>query len=308
LKFATLQTVVKSVAKANTNTAYLNLGFDSLKLATVKLMDPLKRCMVTPDNLRTCLIEEARSTQDEELSKLLEYHLEKVELNNSLPFNAMLLVAHGTTSLFQSINTDGLTFSSLPYEVKGLKMITHQQKSALPRPQRAESSYFSEAEIQDWSTECLKERGLKQLRFHKNSSQHDWQCFINENDSKYVSMFGDSEHSVGRQPFLWNMIADTVSSSSISWLRLLNSLSKVADYTRAVHFEVTKFNSVKRSLVPSTFNRLRGNASPLKAGANTWPMWKYSLVRLCAHVRLAWTSSEHCRKNVPVASKNNSLL
>jgi hypothetical protein len=114
----------------NTNTAYINLGFDSLKLATVKLMDPLERCMVTPDTSRTCLIEEIRSRNGVGLPKLLENHLEMVELKDYLSFNAMLLVAHGTTSLFQSFNTDGLTFLSLPYEAKGLKMITRQPKSA----------------------------------------------------------------------------------------------------------------------------------------------------------------------------------
>jgi hypothetical protein len=60
---------MKSAAKgtADTNTADLNLGCDSLKLATVKLMDPMKHYMVAPDTPRTCLIEELRSGKDGEL-------------------------------------------------------------------------------------------------------------------------------------------------------------------------------------------------------------------------------------------------
>lgn len=195
MKSAALHAIVKSFARhrANTSTVYLNLEFDSLKLATVKLIDPLKRCMVTPDTPGTCLIEEVRSTKNVGLPKLLEHHLEMVKLKEYLPFNVMLLVAHGTTSLFQNIKSDGLTFSSLPYEVKGLKMVTRQQNFALHGPQNARGSRFSETAIQDYSPESLKARGIKQLRFHKKSSKHDWQCFIDLNDSKYRTMFGDSE-------------------------------------------------------------------------------------------------------------------
>lgn len=43
-----------------------------------------------------------------ELPRLLEDHLEMVELKEYLPFNAMLLVARGITSLFQSNQTTAL--------------------------------------------------------------------------------------------------------------------------------------------------------------------------------------------------------
>jgi hypothetical protein len=202
---------------ANTNTSYLNLGCSSLRLATVKLMDPMKRCMVAPDNPRTCLIEELRSAKDGELPKLLEYHLEGVEFKDCLPLNAMLLAAYGTTSLFQSIRTNALTFLSLQYGVKGLKLIPHQQIPA-PAPQSATRSRFSETTLQDRSTEPFKERGIRVLHFHKDYSKHDWQCFIDLNGSGYVSVIGDSEYSVGTQPSLSNLNADTSRSSSISWL------------------------------------------------------------------------------------------
>jgi hypothetical protein len=154
MKPAALHAIVKSFARhgANTSTVYLNLGFDSLKLATVKLVDPsLKRCMVTPDTPGTCLIED-RSTKNVGQPKLLEHHLEMVKLKEYLPFSVMLLVAHGTTSLFQNIKSDGLTFSSLPYQVTGLNMVTRQQNFALHGPQNARGSRFSETAIQDCST------------------------------------------------------------------------------------------------------------------------------------------------------------
>jgi hypothetical protein len=174
----------------------------------------------------------------------------------------MLLVAHGTTSLFQSMRTNGLTFSSLPYGVKGLKLMPHQQ-TPTPASGSATRSRFSETTIQDCSTEPFKERAIRSLNFHKDFSKHDWQCFIELNGSGYVSMFGDSEHSVGMPPSLSELNADTSRSSSISWLRQLNSLKLAGHYTRAVRFDLIVFNNVRRLLVPSTFNRFRGNASPL---------------------------------------------
>jgi hypothetical protein len=138
-----------------------------------------------------------------------------VELKESLPFHAMMLVAHGTTSLFRNTKSDGLTFSSLPYEIKGLKIVTHQQNFAPHSPPRARGSRFSETAIQDCSTESLKARGIRQLRFHRESSKHDWQCFVDVNDSKYRLMFGGSEPVVGKQPTLRIWITDVRSSSSV---------------------------------------------------------------------------------------------
>ena len=182
----------------NTNTVYLDLHHDTLKMATVKVMDPRERCMVTPDTPDSCLVEELRSRKPGELPKLLQYHLEMVEFKDSLPFNVMLRVAHTTTILFQKTSARGLKFSSLPFRLKGLKPIKHQQKSSLPSLQCGRKSRFSRTTIQDCSTDLVKERGIRVLHFHIDSSEHDWQCFVNLNSPEYMSEFGDGEQSVGR--------------------------------------------------------------------------------------------------------------
>jgi hypothetical protein len=190
----------KSTARAmqNANTVYLDLHHDTLKMATVKVMDPRKRCMVTPDTPDSCLVEELRSGKPGELPKLLRYHLEMVEFKDGLPFNVMLRVAHATTILFQKTSAPGPKFSSLPFKLKGLKPIKHQQKSSLPSLQRSRRSRFSRTTIQDCSTDLVRQRGMRVLHFHADSSEHDWQCFVNLNSPEYMSEFGGGGQLVGK--------------------------------------------------------------------------------------------------------------
>jgi hypothetical protein len=130
--------------------------------------------MVTPDTPDGCLVEELCSRKPGELPKLLQHHLEIVEFTDSLPFNVMLRVAHTTTIMFQKTSAPGLKFSSLPFGLKGLKPIKHQQKSSLPSLQCSRKSRFSKTTIQDCSTDLVKERGIRALHFHTDSSERDW--------------------------------------------------------------------------------------------------------------------------------------
>jgi hypothetical protein len=88
--------------------------------------------MVTPDTLDSCLVEEIRSRKPRELPKLLQYHLEMVEFRDCLPSNIILRVVRTTTILFQETSPPRLKFSPLPFRLKGLKPVKHQQKSSLP--------------------------------------------------------------------------------------------------------------------------------------------------------------------------------
>jgi hypothetical protein len=130
--------------------------------------------MVTPDTPDGCLVEELCSGKPGELPKPLQHHPEIVEFTDSLPFNVMLRVVHTTTIMFQKTSALGLKFSSLPFRLKGLKPIKHQQKSGLPSLQCGRKSRFSRTTIQDCSTDLVKERGIRVLHFHTDSSEHDW--------------------------------------------------------------------------------------------------------------------------------------
>ena len=152
---------------------------------------------MTPDSPRSWVMEETRPGENEQLPKLVEHHLVKVVLDNSLPFNLMLVVAQVATALLQNVAvTNEIMSSSLPYGIKGLKAIDHKQK---PVSQTATKFRFSKTAVEDRTSDLVKERRIKVLHFHTDSSKHDWQCLISLDDSAYVAQFGNDEHLVGKQ-------------------------------------------------------------------------------------------------------------
>ena len=187
-----------AIRPALTKTVYMDLQCDSRGKDTVKLMDHTGHCMLTPESPERFLVQEIRSGKPKELLKLIKHHLVKLELGALFPFNAMLLVVQGATSLLQNFTGNSFRSTSLPFGIKGLKAIDHKQKLAPPGSQTDAKSRLSRTTIEDRTSKLLKERRIRELHFHTDSSKHDWQCFVDLDGSVHKEQFGNSGPSVSK--------------------------------------------------------------------------------------------------------------
>lgn len=184
-----LRQAVRGV-NGNSNILYLDLMHNSLKKITIRhlILNETELASLQDDDV--CIVEVLRKEQEPgALKRLLDVHLEKVELRESLSQLPMMLVSNAATELFRNIRDDGLTFSKLPYGLGGLKRILHKPADALAAANGIKRSRFSTTTIDDHSTEALQAKGIRKLHFHTNASKYDWVCLVKLDNPIYAATF-----------------------------------------------------------------------------------------------------------------------